>query len=62
MQRRPSVLGVATGAIVGLAAVTPGAGYVYPLFAMLIGAVASLIAYADDFVICCRGTAVKAMT
>jgi Amt family ammonium transporter len=45
MQRRPSVLGVATGAIVGLAAVTPGAGYVSPLFAMLIGAVASLIAY-----------------
>ncbi len=45
MQRRPSVLGVATGAIVGLAAVTPGAGYVSPLFAMLIGAVASVIAY-----------------
>jgi len=45
MQRRPSVLGVATGAIVGLAAITPGAGYVSPLFAMLIGAVASVIAY-----------------
>ena len=45
MQRRPSVLGVATGAIVGLAAITPAAGYVSPLFAMLIGAVASLIAY-----------------
>ena len=45
MQRRPSVLGVATGAIVGLAAITPGAGYVSPLFAMLIGAIASLIAY-----------------
>ncbi len=45
MQRRPSVLGVATGAIVGLAAVTPGAGYVSPLFAMLIGAIASVIAY-----------------
>jgi len=45
MQRRPSVLGVATGAIVGLAAITPASGYVSPLFAMLIGAVASLIAY-----------------
>jgi Amt family ammonium transporter len=45
MQRRPSVLGVATGAIVGMAAVTPASGYVSPLYAMLIGAVASLIAY-----------------
>ena len=45
MQRRPSVLGVATGAIVGLAAITPASGYVSPLFAMFIGAVASLIAY-----------------
>ncbi|MFA5112827.1 MAG: ammonium transporter [Candidatus Margulisiibacteriota bacterium] len=45
MQRRPSVLGVATGAVVGLAAITPASGYVSPLFAMLIGAVASLIAY-----------------
>ena len=45
MHRRPSVLGVATGAIVGLAAITPASGYVSPLFAMLIGAVASLIAY-----------------
>lgn len=45
MQRRPSVLGVATGAIVGLAAITPASGYVSPLFAMLIGAIASLVAY-----------------
>jgi Amt family ammonium transporter len=45
MQRRPSVLGVATGAIVGLAAITPASGYVSPLFAMFIGAIASLIAY-----------------
>lgn len=45
MQRRPSILGVATGAIVGLAAITPASGYVSPLFAMLIGAVASIIAY-----------------
>ncbi|MBI5399234.1 ammonium transporter [Candidatus Saganbacteria bacterium] len=45
IQRRPSILGVATGAVVGLAAITPGSGYVSPLAAMLIGAVASLIAY-----------------
>jgi Amt family ammonium transporter len=45
MQRRPSILGVATGAIVGLAAITPASGYVSPLSAMVIGAVASLIAY-----------------
>jgi len=45
MQRRPSVLGVATGAIVGLAAITPASGYVSPLSAMFIGAIASLIAY-----------------
>jgi Amt family ammonium transporter len=45
MHRRPSVLGVATGAIVGLAAITPASGYVTPLSAMLIGAIASLIAY-----------------
>jgi len=45
MQRRPSVLGVATGAVVGLAAITPASGYVSPASAMIIGAVASLIAY-----------------
>ncbi|MDD4179751.1 MAG: ammonium transporter [Candidatus Margulisbacteria bacterium] len=45
MHRRPSILGVATGAVVGLAAITPASGYVSPMFAMLIGAVASLIAY-----------------
>jgi Amt family ammonium transporter len=43
--RRPSVLGVATGAIVGLAAITPAAGFVSPLSAMMIGAVASVISY-----------------
>ena len=43
--RRPSVLGVATGAVVGLAAVTPASGFVDPTAAMIIGGVASLISY-----------------
>jgi len=43
--RRPSVLGVATGAIAGLAAVTPASGFVDPLSAMAIGAIASMISY-----------------
>ncbi len=43
--RRPSVLGVATGAVVGLAAITPASGFVGPLSAMIIGAVASVISY-----------------
>jgi Amt family ammonium transporter len=43
--RRPSVLGVATGAIAGLAAVTPASGFVDPLSAMAIGAIASVISY-----------------
>jgi ammonium transporter, Amt family len=45
LHRRPSVLGVATGAVVGLAAVTPASGFVSPLSALVIGAVAAVIAY-----------------
>jgi Amt family ammonium transporter len=43
--RRPSTLGVVTGAIAGLAAITPAAGYVTPLAAIPIGVVAALICY-----------------
>jgi len=43
--RRPSVLGVATGAVVGLVAITPASGFVDPLSAIVIGAVASVISY-----------------
>jgi Amt family ammonium transporter len=43
--RRPSALGAATGAIAGLAAVTPAAGFIHPLVGILIGIVASLIGY-----------------
>jgi ammonium transporter, Amt family len=42
---RPSTLGIATGMVVGLAAVTPASGYVTPLAAMLIGAVAAPLSY-----------------
>jgi Amt family ammonium transporter len=42
---KPSVLGIVTGAVVGLVAVTPAAGFVTPLSAMLIGAIAAPISY-----------------
>lgn len=42
---RPSTLGIATGMVVGLAAVTPACGFVTPLAAMLIGAVAAPLSY-----------------
>jgi ammonium transporter, Amt family len=45
IHRRPSVLGAATGAIVGLAAVTPASGYIEPLAAIPIGVIASIISY-----------------
>jgi Amt family ammonium transporter len=41
----PSVLGIATGAVVGLVAVTPAAGFVTPMGAMIIGALASPVSY-----------------
>ncbi len=45
LDNKPSVLGIITGAVVGLVAITPAAGYVTPLSAMLIGAVAAPISY-----------------
>ncbi|MFI5331873.1 MAG: ammonium transporter [Desulfobaccales bacterium] len=42
---RPSTLGIATGMVVGLAAVTPASGYITPLAAMFLGAVAAVICY-----------------
>ncbi|MEI6608402.1 MAG: ammonium transporter [Deltaproteobacteria bacterium] len=42
---RPSTLGIATGMVVGLAAVTPASGYITPLAAMVVGAVAAPISY-----------------
>jgi Amt family ammonium transporter len=44
-QRAPSALGMVTGAVAGLAAVTPAAGFVTPLFAIVIGIGASIFCY-----------------
>ncbi len=43
--RRPSALGIATGAVAGLVAITPGAGFVHPLAGIPIGIVASITGY-----------------
>jgi Amt family ammonium transporter len=45
INRRPSVLGAATGAIVGLAAITPAAGFVQPWAAIPIGVIAAVLSY-----------------
>ncbi len=42
---KPSVLGVISGAVAGLVAITPASGFVKPMPAMLIGAAAALICY-----------------
>ncbi len=42
-RHKPSVLGTVTGAVVGLVAITPAAGYVTPLAAIVIGGLASPI-------------------
>lgn len=42
---KPSVLGIVTGAVVGLVAITPAAGFVTPLAAVAIGAIAAPISY-----------------
>jgi len=41
----PSILGIVTGAVVGRVAVTPGAGFVTPLAAIVIGGLASVFSY-----------------
>jgi len=43
--RRPTILGTATGAIAGLAAITPAAGFVPPLAGIPIGIVAGVLCY-----------------
>ena len=42
---KPSSLGVVSGAIAGMVAITPAAGFVTPLVAALIGAVAGVLCY-----------------
>ena len=43
--RRPSLLGIVTGAVAGLVAITPAAGFVTPLAAIPIGIVVAFISY-----------------
>jgi len=45
LHRKPSALGLATGAIAGLAAVTPASGYVGPLGGCLIGVLSGAICF-----------------
>ena len=43
--RKPTLLGAVTGAVAGLVAITPAAGFVTPMAAIAIGAVAALVCY-----------------
>jgi Amt family ammonium transporter len=43
---KPTMLGAASGAVAGLVAITPGAGFVTPLSAIVIGAIAGVVCYA----------------
>ncbi len=45
INRRPSVLGAATGAVVGLVAITPAAGFVQPWAGIPIGVIAAVLSY-----------------
>ncbi len=45
VHRRPSLLGIVTGAVAGLVAITPAAGFVTPVAAIPIGIVVAFISY-----------------
>ncbi len=45
MARKPSVLGIASGAVAGLVAITPASGFVTPGGALLIGIIAGVVCY-----------------
>jgi Amt family ammonium transporter len=45
IKRKPSVLGIATGAVAGLAAVTPASGYIGPFGGFAIGLAAGAVCY-----------------
>ena len=42
---KPTMLGAASGAVAGLVAITPGAGFVSPLSAILIGGIAGILCF-----------------
>jgi len=43
--RKPTVLGAATGAVAGLVAITPAAGFVTPMGAIAIGLIVAIVCY-----------------
>jgi Amt family ammonium transporter len=43
--RRPTILGTVTGAVAGLATITPAAGYITPIAAVPIGIIAAVVCY-----------------
>ncbi len=43
--KRPSAIGISTGVVVGLVAITPAAGFVTPASAIIIGGVGAVISY-----------------
>jgi Amt family ammonium transporter len=45
LRGKPTVLGAASGAVAGLVAITPGAGFVGPMSAIIIGAVAGALCW-----------------
>jgi Amt family ammonium transporter len=45
IHRRPSLLGTVTGAVAGLVAITPAAGFVQPIAAIPIGVVVAVVCY-----------------
>jgi len=45
IHRRPSLLGTVTGAVAGLVAITPAAGFVPPITAIPIGIIAAVVCY-----------------
>lgn len=45
ISRKPSVLGIISGAIAGLVAITPAAGFVNPTGALMIGLVSGIVCY-----------------
>ncbi len=45
LKERPSVLGIISGAVAGLVAITPASGYVGPMGGLIIGLVAGVVCY-----------------
>src|SRR5690348_1720633 len=45
MRKKPTVIGLASGAVAGLVAITPASGYVGPVGSMVIGTAAGIVCY-----------------